>query len=53
MTGVEIHMWGEMIPIRGMHDFPSRILREELDILSSEGDHISVMVLHPYIGIDW
>jgi hypothetical protein len=53
MTWVQIHMWGEMIPNSGMHDFLASILTKELDLLSSEGDHISVMFLHPYVGIDW
>jgi hypothetical protein len=46
-------MWGEMIPKRGMPDFPARIFREEFDLLSSEIDHIFMMVSCPYAGMDW
>jgi hypothetical protein len=30
MTKVHMHMWGEMMPKRGMPDFSSRISREAL-----------------------
>jgi hypothetical protein len=53
MTEVWMHMWGEMMPKRGMPDFPARISREALQLLASEADHVFVMVSCPYVGMDW
>jgi hypothetical protein len=48
-----MHMWGNMNPKRGMPDFPARISREALDLLSSEEDHVFLMVSCPYTLMDW
>jgi hypothetical protein len=53
MNKVRMHMLGNMMPKRGMPDFPSRISREALDLLSSEADHVFVIVLFPYARMDW
>jgi hypothetical protein len=53
MTEVWMHMWGEMIPKRGMPDFLARISREALQLLSSEANHMFVMMSCPYAGMDW
>jgi hypothetical protein len=52
MTEVRMHMWGEMIPKRGIPDFPTRISKEALQLLVSEVDHVFVMVSCPYAGMD-
>jgi hypothetical protein len=53
MTEVRMHMWGKMIPKRGMPYFPARISKEALQLLSSEEDHVFMMVSCPYVGMDW
>jgi hypothetical protein len=53
MTQVWMHMWGKMIPKRGQLEFLARISTDALGLLASEDDHMFVMVLCPYVGLDW
>ena len=48
-----MHMSDDMMPKRGMPDFPARISRDVIDLLSNEADHVFMMVLCPYAGMDW
>jgi hypothetical protein len=46
-------MWGDMIPKRGHPDFPAKISNDPLGLLANESDHMFMMVLCPYTGLDW
>ena len=48
-----MHMWGEMMPKRGQQDFPTKISPDAQWILGSEADHMFIMVLCPYVVLDW
>ena len=53
MMHVWMKMWGQMIPKRGLSDYPTRISTNALEFLASVDDHSFVMVSCPYIGLDW
>ena len=46
-TEVQMHMWGETMPKRGMPNFPARISKEALQLLANEVDHVFLMVSCP------
>ena len=46
-------MWGEMMPKRGHPEFLGRISTDALGLLASELNHMIMMVLCPYTGLDW
>ena len=52
MTEVRMHMWGEMMPKRGQLEYPARISPVALQLLACEDDHMFIMVLCPYAGMD-
>ena len=44
---VQMHMSGEMMPKRGLSEYPARISSDALELLASEDDNMFVMVLCP------
>ena len=46
-------MWGEMMPKRGIPEYSARISSQSLELLGSEDDHMFMLVLCPYMGLDW
>jgi hypothetical protein len=53
MNQVWMHMWGEMMPKRGQLKFSSRISTNTLGIPASEENHMFIMVMYHYVGLDW
>lgn len=53
MNDVQIHMWGELMPKRGQLEYPTKISAKELGLLASEDDNMFVLVLCPYVRMDW
>lgn len=53
MTEVQMHMWGKVMPKRGQPEYLARISTEALGLLASEANHMFVLVLCPYAGMDW
>ena len=53
MTGVHMHMWGKMMPRSGQPKYPVKISTGALALLASEADHMYVLVLCPYVGMEW
>lgn len=53
ITEVQMRMWGQMIPKRGLLEYSTRISIEELVLLANEGYHMFVALVFLYVGIDW
>ena len=53
ITEVRIHMWGEMMPKRGLPEYSTKMATEALVLLVSEDDHAFVALEFSYIGVDW
>ena len=47
-----VHMWGNMIAKKGELDFPTRIIPNVLDMLSSEDGNTMDLVEYPYERLD-
>jgi hypothetical protein len=50
---VRMHMWGDMIPKRGQVESPAKIAPNALGLLGNVVDHMFVIVLCLYAGLDW
>lgn len=48
-----MHMWGQMIPERGLSEYPTKIFTKALVLLASEDDSAHFVLEFPYVGIDW
>lgn len=48
-----MHMWGHMMPKRGLSEYPTRIYGRALALLASKDDHMFVLVSSLYAGMDW
>lgn len=53
MTKVKIHMWGDMIPKRGISEYLARISIEALGILANDDDYMFDLMTCLYVGMDW
>ena len=53
MLNVRMQMWGQMMPKRGLSNYPSRISIDALELLASGDDNSFFLVPCPYAGLDW
>lgn len=49
----QMHIWGNMMPKRGFLDYPAGISTWALGLLTSDDDHMFVLMSCVYVRMDW